>query len=189
MLRRLSISLLAAVVAASIGLSLSGSYADDTPPSTSAWSYPTVCADGALEGQAANPTAITINLTGWVRPCADADPAAVARARFARANYFSNYAGVHAATAQPFNPAPDTTGVAATMRLGGSGLETGVAGTLQASCLVTGASARIACVAIGPLDASGLPYVTPIPVDDPRVARPVQVVPLSTPEPECIGCV
>ncbi len=186
MKRRWLIPILVPAATILIGLSLLTSVnASDVPPGPP-WGHPDVCASGALDGAWSGPTPGRLNLTGWIAPCADADPAIVSQARIGLGLYGTGGAFVNRDGAIAFTSTTGPTDVGRYLTIPSS-LNIGPAGRLQALCLVTALTTRVACVSVS--GGAGTVSVAPLPITDPQVNRPTTVMVNNSPEPECVACV
>ena len=182
----LSLATVPVVILFTAALTASRSEAAATPGD---WPGARVCAQGTLtagERTAASPARTP--LVYRVPPCADADPATVAGARWGVALYFAggSFPGTGAyideGAVQPFQTEGDTTGRGYGFADGD--LTVGILGEIQAACLVTGAAVRVACVSVNDVGAAGTIDIDPIPVDDALVNRPVRLLVTETAQPD-----
>jgi hypothetical protein len=148
------------------------------------WPGTSICAEGTLAFADIDPTAI--EFAGSIQPCAGTDPATVAGAGWGVARYHTQGAFLFEGSVRPFDSATAPTVFEASVDL--DGLLGGVWGPLQATCLITAPKVRLACVGIT-TEWNGARNIAPIPVDDPRVIRPVTVLRNYSPDPECGACV
>jgi hypothetical protein len=187
--------MLAAVVVPAVALLIGvGSVADSDASATPVWPGKPVCAQGAItaaERTAATPARTPLAFS--IRPCAGITAEKQEAARWGLALYYtgSNLLGPRAyideSAIHGFAADGDTTG-----RITGyvdGDLTVGVLGEIQAACLVTGLSARVACARIDDVGATGTIVVEPLAVDDPMVTRTVEVLALRFPDPVCAACV
>jgi hypothetical protein len=173
----------AAVLTATTLATATAAHAEWTP--APGWPSLAVCAEGEVAGAEGSPG--WLDVSGWVRPCADADPAMVAQARIGMAFYHTQRNVTSPNPGRTFASATDPTPVH--LFFGPvDGAATSGLGILEAVCLVTRPESRIACLAVG-VGAGGALWTTPIPVTDPLVAGPVLVLPSQTIDPECAACV
>jgi hypothetical protein len=148
------------------------------------WPGTAICAEGTLDFVDIDPT--TMEFAGSIQPCAGTDPAAVAGARWGVAQYRAQGAFLFENSLRRFDAATAATAFEVTVMLGQ--FDGAVWGPLQAACLITAPNVRLACVEIT-TEWNGALHIAPIPVDDPRVGRPVTVIRDDTPDPECGACV
>jgi hypothetical protein len=181
--RRLPLLLVSVVVVlAGLATMATGNAGAAEPPP---WPGTSICATGTLAfSNWVDPN--TMRFTGSTQPCPGTDPATVPGARWAVAEYHARGAFVYEYDIKQFDSATAPTAVQAQVQV--NGLQNAVWGQLRAVCLITAASARLACMEVTTEWNGGL-RIEPIPVTDTRVQTPVTVVPNETTKPECGACV
>ena len=182
MTRHLTRILVPLAVLATVVAGTAVAHAVDTVPpgSTARWPHPAICAEGELAG-AVTSTPGQLALTGWVRPCPDADPEAVAQAGLGLAWYHNGQGVLDDGPGLPLASATAPTPV--DLRVGPVGRY-----PQEAVCLVTGPASRVACLWIS-TGSTGAVTVSPVPVDDPGVREPAVVVADQEINPSCAACV
>ena len=165
-----------------------------TPGQALALNYPgaRICAEGSVTaGERTAGSPARTPLVVRFQPCAGTDPAVVAGARWAMAEYSDTIAYLRVAP-RPF-PADGSQGTEVTPGyVDGMLTDAYRRGLIRATCLVTGYETRVACVRVS-LDGSGPAgriQISPLSVGDPLVNRPADYHGMVVePNPECAACV
>ncbi|WP_203781273.1 hypothetical protein [Paractinoplanes rishiriensis] len=162
--------------------SASGNAGTATPEAP--WPGPYICSEGTLTSINAGDSP-NGRMLAQIEPCAGADPARVAEARWGVAFYRDTRVTIDANSGTFHYQLDGPT--YRNWELTPGDLTPGEHGRIRAACIVVSQPIRRACVQIDAVD--GALVITPLPTTDPLVARKVFVTDNDTPNPICAGCV
>jgi len=147
------------------------------------------CATGAITTYTGGPDG-RVSLAGWIQPCGEPIP----DASFAVMRYHEHIARLlypdPTQMVQPYESATAPTAFTVDYDMDLHDVEERLYGALRAICVVRSFHAPVACVQIDRSADGGAPLVAPLPVDDPRTAVPVLLLPAEKKvNPACGNCV
>ena len=147
------------------------------------------CATGGITTYTGGPDG-RVSLAGWIQQCDEPTP----DAGFAVMRYHENLARLLypelSQMVQPYGSATAPTAFTVDYEMDRHDVDERVLGPLRAICVVRSLHAPVACVRIDRSAGGGAPLVAPLPVDDPRTAVPVLLLPDEKQlSPACGNCV
>ncbi|MEV6632398.1 hypothetical protein AB0M54_16780 [Actinoplanes sp. NPDC051470] len=154
-----------------------------------AWPGRPICAEGSVgPGERTDTDPARTPITFSVQACAGEDAAAVAAGRWAIAVYSTHRSRV-AGDGRARMRSHGDPWVGQTFGWEDDGLRLD-SGVIQAACLITGHTVRVACVRLDAIGDAGTIVMEPLAVTDPVVSRFAVIVPPSAyTKPECGACV